>query len=268
MSSGHGRALALVASVVLGVGGCSTPPGATGEPAVPSAAGTTASASPAAAWADLPAAEGIPRDRALRVAFLIVDGVYNTELVAPFDVFHHVQFHATPGMEVCTVSPTGAAVRTFEGLEVGADYSLETAPAPDVLVVPSAEHSMDTDLGDTSMIEWVHRVGSEASFVLSLCDGAFVLAKAGLLDGKAATTFPSDQDRFAEMFPAVRLERGVSFVHDGAAVTSEGGAKSFDAAMYLVDRIYGQEVAHGVGGGLLIPWPPAPGAFTARVVSP
>jgi len=217
-------------------------------------------------WARQPAPAALPTDRRLQVAFLVVDGVYNTELTAPFDIFHHVRFHHEPGMEVFTVSPDGEAVTTFEGLRIDADYSFADAPPADILVVPSAEHSMDTDLENRAMIQWVEEVGTAAFYVVSLCDGAFVLAQAGLLDGLAATTFPSDQDRFAEMFPEVDLRRGVSFVHHGSAVTSEGGAKSFDPAMYLVDLLYGQEVAQGVGRGLIIPWPSTPEEMPAVVV--
>jgi transcriptional regulator GlxA family with amidase domain len=99
-----------------------------------------------------------------------------------------------------------------------------------------------------------------------LCDGAFVLAAAGLLEGRECTTFPGDQDSFAERFPGLELQRGVSFVHDGPALTSEGGAKSYDVAMYLVDHLYGEEVARRVGRGLIIDWPPAAGEMPARVV--
>ena len=219
-------------------------------------------------WARIAAPDDLPTDRPLRTGFLIVDGVYNSELMAPYDIFHHTPFHTKPrpGMEVFTVSPDGSKVTSFEGLRIEADYSLANAPAIDVLVVPSAEHSMDTDLDHEEMMRWVRERGEQARFVVSLCDGAFVLAAAGLLDGRAVTTFPGDQDRFAEMFPDLDLRRGVSFVHDGPRLTSEGGAKSYDVAMYLVDHIYGERVAQGVGRGLIISWPPRPGSLPALVV--
>ncbi len=193
----------------------------------------------------------------LQVGFLIIDGVYNTELTAPYDLFQHTIFHTKPhpGMKVFTVGRTLDPVTTFEGLRLLPDHSLDDHPPIDVLVVASAEHNMDSDLEDEALIDWVRRTGQSADFVVSLCDGAFVLAKAGLLAGRHATTFPSDQVRFAEMFPAVRLERGVSFVHDGKALTSEGGIKSFDVAMHLIEHLYGLRVARGVGGGLVIRWP-------------
>ena len=145
-------------------------------------------------------------------------------------------------------------MRTFEGLVLTPDHSFATAPPIDVLVVPSAEHSMDSDLANERLIRWVGDVGRRARNVISLCDGAFVLAKAGLLDGIEATTFPSDQDRFAEMFPKLKLVRDVSFVDAGHALTSVGGAKSFDVALWWVERTYGAAVARGIGGGLVIDW--------------
>lgn len=99
--------------------------------------------------------------------------------MAPYDIFHHTVFHTEPGMEVFTISPDGAAVTSFEGLTIGAHYSFADAPSIDVLVVPSAEHSMDSDLENEAMMRWVRRVGGEARYVVSLCDGAFVLAAVG-----------------------------------------------------------------------------------------
>lgn len=189
----------------------------------------------------------------------MVDGVFNTELTAPYDIFHHTPFHTKPqpGMRVYTVSPDGQPITTFEGLVLQPDYSFETAPPADVLVVASAEHSRDRDLDNGAMIAWVRDVGRKATFVVSLCDGAFVLARAGLLDGRASTTFPSDVDEYAAMFPQLDVRRDVSFVHDGRLLTSQGGARSFDVALYLVDHLWGEDVARRVARGLVIEWPPS-----------
>lgn len=195
------------------------------------------------------------RTRILNVGFLLGEGVYNTELTAPFDIFQHTVFHVEPGMRVFTVAPTLDVVRTFEGLRILPDYSFADCPPVDVFVVPSAEHHLDTDLENEVLIDFVRRVGREASLNLSLCDGAFVLAQAGLLDGKAATTFPADIPRFRELFAeTVDVRDGVSFVHDDDAVTSIGGAESFEGALYVVELLYGSKVARGVARGLCIDW--------------
>lgn len=270
---------ALLAAVLLaaacGPGG-SAPAAAPGAPtpdgkqaAAPAAAAATAAADGAAdagQWRRIGPPPEIPADRPLAAGFLIVDGVYNTELTAPYDVLHHTRFHTTPGIEVFTVSPDGRPVRSFEGLSIGADHGFADAPPIDILVVPSALGSMDRDLDDEALIAWVRTVGGAAKYVMSLCDGAFVLAKAGLLDGRAVTTFPGDYDRFARAFPGLDLRVNVSFVRDGNVLTSQGGARSFDVAMHLVDLLYGEQVAAGVGRGLVIPWPPRPGQAPAAIV--
>ena len=191
----------------------------------------------------------------LNVGFLVIDGVYNSELIAPYDIFQHTIFHTNPGMKVFTISQTKDTVTTFEGLRLLPDYSFEDDYPPiDVLVVPSAEHNMDSDLKNTELIDFVNKTGKKAQYVMSLCDGAFVLAKAGLVDGKESTTFPSDIDRYRKTFPNLKVHEGVTFVHDGNLLTSVGGAKSYDISLYLVHLLYGEKAAIGVGKGLVIDW--------------
>lgn len=191
----------------------------------------------------------------LHVGFLVLDRVYNSELMAPYDIFQHTIFHTKPGMKVFTVSLDGKTVTTFEGLRLETDYSLDDAPDIDVLVIPSAEHNMDSDLQNLKLKAWVLERSEAAQFVVTLCDGAFVLANTGLLNGKEATTFPADVPAFRKMFPQVKTHEGVSFVHHDKFITSQGGAKSYDAALYLVALLYGDKAAAGVGRGLVLPWP-------------
>ena len=195
-------------------------------------------------------------DRVYNVAFLIVDGVYNSELVAPMDIFHHTVFHTEYGMKVFTVAPDTLPITTFEGLHILPDFSFITDSIPniDVLVVPSAENSMGSDLENKSLIAFVRKTGEKAHYVMSLCDGAFVLAKAGLVNGKESTTFPSDIARYREMYPALTVHEKVSFVHHSNLITSAGGAKSYDPALYLSELLYGNKAARGIAKGLVIDW--------------
>ena len=196
------------------------------------------------------------KDQAFNAGFLIIDGVYNSELMAPFDIFQHTIFHTKGGIKVFTVSETLDTVTTFEGLNILPDYSFESDDLPeiDILVIPSAENNMDTDLANEQLIQWVKKTGRNADFVMSLCDGAFILAKAGLVQGKESTTFPSDIPKYKKVFPELTVHENVSFVHHDYLLTSAGGAKSYDVAMYLVHYLYGEEVAKGVGRGMVIDW--------------
>ncbi len=191
------------------------------------------------------------------VAFLIMDGTYNTEFTAPYDIFQHTQYRENiKQMNVFTVANTDKPIVTFEGVKIIPDYNYQTDSIPkiDILVVPSAEHHLDTDLEDTDMINFVQEVNKTATYVTSHCDGAFVLAKAGILSNIVSTTFPSDIDKMRTMFPKLDIRKDVLFVHDGKYITSVGGAKSFEAALYLCENLYGTEIAKSLAKGLVIDW--------------
>ena len=190
-------------------------------------------------------------------AFLIMDGVYNTELTAPYDIFQHTIFRENiKPMNTFLVANTLEPITSFEGIRLLPDYNYLTDEVPpiDILIVPSAEHHLDSDLEDEAMIDFVKKASKDALFVTSHCDGAFVLAKAGLLDSVASTTFPSDIPKYKEMFPQLDVRDSTLFVHDGKYITSAGGAKSFEAALYLTEKLYGKEVAQRLAKGLVIDW--------------
>lgn len=202
------------------------------------------------------ASQDVTQD-AYNVGILIMDGVYNTELTAPYDIFQHTIFReGIKPMRVFMVANTSDPITTFEGMRIIPDYNYlqDDLPAIDILVVPSAEHHLDTDLEDKVMLDFVRKTAENAVFVTSHCDGAFVLAKSGILDGHASTTFPSDIEAYREMFPQLKVHQDVLFVHDGKFITSAGGAKSFEAALYLCEYLYGKSIAESLATGLVIDW--------------
>ncbi|MFK7811422.1 MAG: DJ-1/PfpI family protein [Maribacter sp.] len=191
------------------------------------------------------------------VAFLIMEGTYNTEFTAPYDIFQHTQYRKNiKAMNTFTIANTLEPITTFEGVRIlpDFDYTMGDIPKIDILVVPSAEHHLDSDLKDSVMINFIKKVDTSALFMTSHCDGAFVLAKAGILNEVASTTFPSDIVAYQKMFPELNIKDSVLFVHDGKYITSAGGAKSFEAALYLCEFLYGKEIAESLAGGLVIDW--------------
>ncbi|EAS18960.1 conserved hypothetical protein, DJ-1/PfpI family [Flavobacteria bacterium BBFL7] len=190
---------------------------------------------------------------AYNVGFLVMDGTFNTELTAPYDIFQHTRFRESiKPMNTFTVAQTNDIITTFEGLRLQPDYSFDDVPQIDILVVPSAEHHLDSDLKNKELIKWVQQTGTNATYVTSHCDGAFILAQAGLLDDVVSTTFPSDIGKMRNQFPHLDVRENVWFVHDGKVITSAGGARSFEAAMYLCDVLYGPEIANDLAGGLVL----------------
>ena len=159
-------------------------------------------------------------------------------------------------MNVFLVADTYDHVTSFEGIRMVPDYNYlkDSLPHIDILVVPSAEHHLDTDLENVELINWVKTIGEKATYVTSHCDGAFVLAKAGLLENRVSTTFPSDIELMRKTFPDLDIRSNVLFVHDDNVITSAGGAKSFEAALYLSELLYGKDIARSLAGGLVIDW--------------
>lgn len=203
-----------------------------------------------------PSLQSFADTSAYNVAFLVMEGVYNTELTAPYDIFQHTIFReGIKPMRPFLIARSQGQLSTFEGMRIQPDFSyLAEYPRIDILVVPSAEHHLDTDLEDEKMIDFVRRTARDARFVTSHCDGAFVLAQAGLLDGRVSTTFPSDIAAMRARFPDLDVREDVLLVHDGKYITSAGGAKSFEAALYLTEHLYGDSIARSLAGGLVIDW--------------
>ncbi|MFT4602222.1 MAG: transcriptional regulator GlxA family with amidase domain, partial [Arenicella sp.] len=178
----------------------------------------------------------------LNVAFLIMDGTYNTELTAPLDIFHHTKFRdSIDAMDVFTIAESRDPITTFEQLRITPDFSyLEDYPSIDILVVPSAEHHLDSDLDNQELLSFIRNTDKTAQFMTSHCDGAFVLAEAGVLDGINCTTFPADIQEMKSRYSSPFIHDSLMFVHDGRYITSAGGAKSFEASLYLIEYLYGK----------------------------
>ncbi len=212
------------------------------------------------------AASAQSKSAPIRVGILVYEGVYDTEFIAPLDVFNHAGGATGGKLRVFTVSPQAGTVRTAEGLRIQADYTFRNAPAIDWLVVPSGA-KYKTDQADQRLVGWIRKVGGKSKLVHSDCWGAFLLGAAGLLDGKQATTFPASLDEFARHFPRVKLRRDLTLVDNAGAVTSAGGDVTFDAALYLVEQHLGLDVARKVAAGLVIDWDARRAAYSGAAVN-
>lgn len=187
--------------------------------------------------------------------FVCVDGVYNSELMAPYDVLQHSIFRDSTDYVRCfIVTPDGQPFTTFEGIRIVPDYSFATAPEIDILIIPSTETSMTDDLENPELMNWLKAVVARAEYVITVCDGAFPLAATGALDGRTATTFPADRSRLEHMFPKIQVRYDVNFVVDGKFITSVGGALSYEPALYLVEHLYSKAHALRTAQGLVLEW--------------
>ncbi len=193
--------------------------------------------------------------RVRNAGFVCVEGVYNSELMAPYDVLQHTFYRdSTDYIRCFIVTPDGKPFTTFEGIRIMPDYSFQNAPRIDILVIPSTRTSMTADLKNKVLMHWLKRQVAQAEYVITVCDGAFPLAGTGFLDGRTATTFPADRQRLASMFPKVNVKFDQNFVVDGKFITSVGGARSYEPALYLVESLYSKANARRIARGLVLDW--------------
>ena len=151
-------------------------------------------------------------------------------------------------------SERGGQVRCAKGLRVLADHSFDTAPPADVLVVPGG-HGRRVEVNNARMIDFIRRTAARAEVTTSVCTGAFLLERAGLLAGKSATTYWGAMDEF-EALGTVRVVRQ-RWVDEGNIITASGVSAGIDMSLYVVGRLWGPEVARTVQKGIeYFPEPP------------
>lgn len=181
------------------------------------------------------------------VGILVFDRAYITEFAGPLDVYHHV---ADGKVKVVLISGTKKDITTYEGLRIHTDYTVGNAPKIDILVVPSGAGSLEDDPKNKTAMAWIKKTAAKAKFITSHCEGAFLLAEAGLLAGKQATTFQNDVGTLQTRFPTCSVQGGKRVVVDGNLVTSAGGLASYEGALYVVARLFGEEEAKRIAGAL------------------
>ena len=177
----------------------------------------------------------------IAVAFAISEGVTVIDFAGPWEVFQDVMLGGSGEdmqmpFQLFTVAEKTEPIRGSAGLKLLPDYTFETAPQPNVLVVPAQR-------GSSALHEWLRKVSRQTDVTMSVCTGAFQLAAAGLLSGKSATTHHEYQDNLSKRYPNSDVKRGVRFVESDRVSSAGGLTSGIDLALRVVERYYGREVA-------------------------
>src|SRR5436853_7552002 len=172
------------------------------------------------------------------VAFVISEGAVIMYYCGPCESFRDATlpsgYHT---LRLYTVSDKTAPITAGGGMKIVPDYTFANAPAPKVIVIPAQSEPSKT------MLDWIRQSTKNTDVTMSVCTGAFVLAKTGLLKDKSATTFHAAFNAFAMEFPDIQLKRGARFVDNGNLATAGGLSSGIDLALHVVERYYGREVA-------------------------
>ncbi|HMW16854.1 MAG TPA: DJ-1/PfpI family protein [Accumulibacter sp.] len=195
----------------------------------------------------------------LSVAVYIFPEVEVLDFAGPFEVFttaSRVFGRRHPGepapFTVFTVAQSLQPVRARAGLSVVPDFAIRSCPTPDVLLIPGGV--VDQELRDSALIAWVAENARNAVITASVCTGSFILAKAGLLTGRSATTHWEDLADFRAAFPEVIVRDGVRWVDEGSIVSSAGIAAGIDMSLHLVARLAGEDLAQATARQMDVPY--------------
>ena len=177
-------------------------------------------------------------DAPLRLAAVLFEGFETLDVFGPLQIFGN----APDVFEIFTVAPASGPVRSRQGQRVVAEYDLHSCPEPEALLVPGGWGTREL-VDDEHFIEWLGARGREASLTMSVCTGAALIARAGLLDGKRATTNKLAFDWVRSHGPEVEWQTHARWIDEGEVVTSAGVSAGIDMALSVIARLVGEDRA-------------------------
>src|SRR5215471_2540042 len=188
------------------------------------------------------------------LAILIFEDVEVLDFCGPFEVFSVANHFADPpAFHVFTVAEKPGPVLTRSGLSVNPHHRLPDCPRPDLLLVPGGQGTR-REMYNAVLTDWIKARSQEAELVLSVCTGALLLAKAGLLDGLEATTHHGAIDLLRQTAPKTTIHADRRFVDNGKVVCSAGIAAGIDMSLHVIGRLLGREVAKRTAGQMEYRW--------------
>lgn len=171
------------------------------------------------------------------VAILIFNGVQIIDYTGPYEAFGQAGFGQKRFFKPFTVAQSTGSIETAMGMTILPTYDFENCPTVDVLVVPGG--GVNQHLENEALLNWIRTTAEASSHTLSVCNGAFFLAKAGLLDGLSATSTAGLLNRLQEMAPNTHVVRDQRFVDNGKIVTTAGLSSGIDGALHIISKEHG-----------------------------
>lgn len=188
------------------------------------------------------------------VAILLFEGVQIIDYTGPYEVFGQAWTPDGQAFRIYTVAEKAGPLQTNMGMTVVPRYTFADAPKPDVLILPGG--GVPPHLENPAVMRWVKEASRDAEVVLSVCNGAFFLAKTGLLDGLEATTFAGLIDDLREAAPKTRIVSDKRFVDNGKIVTTAGLSSGIDGSLHVIEKLLGKGYAQRIALNLEYNWQP------------
>jgi putative intracellular protease/amidase len=188
------------------------------------------------------------------VAILLFEGVQIIDYTGPYEVFGHAWTPDGPAFRTYTVAEKLGPITTNMGMSVNPRYTFANAPKPDILILPGG--GVPPHLDNPAVMAWVKEASKDAEVVLSVCNGAFFLAKAGLLDGLEATTFAGLIEELRTAAPKARIVDDKRWVDNGKIITTAGLSSGIDGSLHVIEKLMGRGYAQRAALGMEYNWQP------------
>lgn len=177
------------------------------------------------------------------VAILLFDNVEVLDFTGPYEVFNAVnRVTGEKCFFVFTLSESGDQITARNGLKIVPDFSIKNCPAPDILIIPGGP-GRKVVMNNVTITGWIKELYEKLELLLSVCTGAFIIGRTGLLKGWNATTHHNSFAEFEDTFKDVKLVKNVKYVDNGKIITSGGIASGIDMSLYVVERLFGKDTA-------------------------
>jgi transcriptional regulator GlxA family with amidase domain len=188
------------------------------------------------------------------LVILLFNDVEVLDFCGPFEVFSVASHLVDPvPFNVVTVAENTGPVIARNGLSVNPLYGLGDCPQPDVLIVPGGQGTR-TQMHNPVLIDWIKATAGKCELVLSVCTGALMLAKAGLLSGLDVTTHAASIEALRELVPDANVHTDRRFVDNGQVICSAGIAAGIDMSLHVVARLLGTDIAEKTSQHMEYPW--------------
>ncbi len=177
----------------------------------------------------------------LSVGIFIFNDVEVLDFAGPYEVFSVAsEMHDYKYFNVFTISENGELIKTINGLKVQPDYSFHSHPDIDILIIPGGFGSRKL-IKNERALNWVNKNYLKSTITCSVCSGALVLGKLGLLDNLSSTTHHQVTELLKEIAPLTNVQEGERYIDNGKIMTSAGISAGIDLALHIVNKIYGTE---------------------------
>lgn len=178
----------------------------------------------------------------INVGIFLFNEVEVLDFAGPFEVFSITEKDNRKLFKVTTVSEQGELVHARNGLKIQPDVSFDSDLNFDILIIPGGYGAEEIEIKNKKVIDWIKTQSARVNILASVCTGAFLLAEAGLLNNKKATTHWMDLPRLENDYPRIKVIRDARFVDEGNIITSGGISSGINMSFHIIERLFGAEV--------------------------